>query len=149
LLGGGDRGGKVKRMESNESRGGLQGSSLFDMDGAPPSAPSPPPAAVRRWARAGDPESSQAAAADVLAHFAGEQERRTLEALRANPGATSAELAVVLAVDRHQPARVLPRLRAAKLVRSDGYKVCTACRRLCLQWFPVETATPAGEGGGA
>lgn len=74
-----------------------------------------PPRARRR-----DPLSSHAAADRAEASGAiGRQAQRVLDALRATPGLTSAELAARHGIDRYAAARRLPELAARGLVRRE------------------------------
>jgi len=70
-----------------------------------------PRALVRRT----DPLSSHRAA-DKADKGIKHQNELCLEAVRKNPGSTSAEIAEYLGVDRHMPARRLPGLRDSGLV---------------------------------
>lgn len=62
---------------------------------------------------------------------------RTLAAVRANPGSTSAELAAAMNTDRHQPARRLSQLERRGLVTKGQLKMCRICRTPCLSWWPM------------
>ncbi len=58
------------------------------------------------------------------------------------PGKTSAELAVLLGMERHDPARRLPKLQRKRLVRKGPVRLCTACKNKSVTWWPTESKTP-------
>ncbi len=97
-------------------------------------------------ARRADPVTSHEAARQVTASGARDgQARDTLIALRANPGATTAELSVRTGIDRHAVARRMPELEKLGLVRRGEPKKCGATKRRALAWYPVRKAGSGGE----
>lgn len=94
-------------------------------------------------ARESDPVSSHLAAREVKeSGRLGKQQCAVLEAVRAWPGRTSAELAAKLAPDnwfslRHMVARRLPELEPVH-VRKGVMRECTKTHRKAVTWFPVE-----------
>lgn len=82
-------------------------------------------------ARSTDPIGSHAAADRIESSGqAGRMMAVVLEAVRANPGRTSLELALLIGVERHETAKRLPDLRRRGLIESppiDGD----------LRWWPV------------
>jgi len=92
-------------------------------------------------AHSGDPISSYRAGDRALrsGKLKG-QMRAVLSALQQNPGLTSAELAMVMDCDRHQPARRLANLERSGLVRRGRLKMCQVCQTLCLSWWPIENS---------
>jgi len=92
----------------------------------------------RPMARATDPESSHLAAeAMKISGKLGFQQRKALQLVIANPGATSAELARASdgMLDRYQVARRLPELEAAELVTKGAMRECEVTERPCVTWF--------------
>lgn len=54
------------------------------------------------------------------------------------PGKTSAELAILIGLNRYDTARRLPALQHRGLVRKGSPRLCTACKNECVTWFPTE-----------
>lgn len=82
-----------------------------------------------------DPVTSDMAAERIEASgHATAQRRAVLEAVLAHPGRTSAELAQLAGMDRYAPARRLPELRKAGLVRNAGQRNCMIAGTLAETW---------------
>lgn len=80
---------------------------------------------MTRLSRATDPSSSaEAAERHVASGRNATQKIAVLEALRAHPGATSAELARSMKVDRYITARRLPDLERDGRVTRIGERTC-------------------------
>lgn len=85
-----------------------------------------------------DPTSSYLAADRIrLTGVAGKQRRAVFQALRTNPGRTSAELARVMGGDRYVASRRLPELRSAGWVRNGEPRRCSISGIVCETWYPV------------
>jgi hypothetical protein len=92
-------------------------------------------------ARRTDPQSSHTAAQNADSSKAANIRRLCLQTVVNKPGATSAEIADALGIDRHDAARRLPDLRKAG-------KVCNGHPRRCrvsgaddsLTWYPTTMA---------
>jgi hypothetical protein len=105
--------------------------------------PAPDFAAVeaRTLARASDPASSHAAAAEVVASGAAAAQRaRVLRALVAEPGLTSDEIAAATGMERHQPARRCPELETLGLIRRGEIRPSRLTGRGGVTWYPVAEA---------
>ena len=90
-------------------------------------------------ARQSDPISSHMAAQIVESCGAADTQRaNVLEYVREHPGQTSAEIAAGMGEQRHMPARRLPELRTAQLVRNGDVRMCAVSRRNGLTWWIVE-----------
>jgi hypothetical protein len=97
-------------------------------------------------ARASDPETSHLAADAVTrSGKRGAQQAVCLEAVRKNPGSTSAELSKVIGVDRFMPARRLPEIEHAGLIRRGAIAECMVTGSMCLTWWPVDKPDAAGQ----
>jgi CRP-like cAMP-binding protein len=98
-------------------------------------------------AHAGDPISSYRAGHRILmsGRLRG-QMQMVLKAVQQNPGRTSAELAMILNMDRHQPARRLANLARRGLIRRGSLKMCKVCQTLCLSWYPAQHDYSYGAG---
>lgn len=83
-----------------------------------------------------DPASSFEAA-DKLARSGKwrKQKAAVLKSLSENEGSTSAELAVIMAVDRHLTARRLPELKNQGYVVQGSARPCWVTRRRCVTWW--------------
>lgn len=94
-------------------------------------------------ARNTDPSTSHEAACDAESSGRAQRHRDlVLAALLANPGATSAELGVVV-LDRWECARRLPDLRNRGLVRTcekGQERICRVNGTKALTWWPTELA---------
>lgn len=89
----------------------------------------------RTLARRTDPATShEAARRNVGSGANGSQKTRVLEALRANPGATSAELARAMGVDRAMTARRLSDLEGDELVHKGPARECRANGGSAVTW---------------
>jgi hypothetical protein len=102
---------------------------------------------------AADPATSQEAADGVERSGLAQAHRRLcLDAVRAEPGLTSAELAVALGtrgfpLSRFQVARRLPELLAAgdspgHLIQGELRK-CNVTRKRCVTWWPLNVGPAA------
>ena len=60
-----------------------------------------------------------------------------LQTVRLHPGMTSAEIAVILHIDRHDSGRRLPNLMHRGLVVQGRPKFCQVCHSVCVSWWPV------------
>jgi hypothetical protein len=103
--------------------------------------PAPDFAAVeaRTLARASDPASSHAAAAEVVASGAAAAQRaRVLACLRSTPGLCSDEIAAASGLQRHAAARRCPELERLQLVRRGPMRPSRLTGRMCLSWWPVD-----------
>lgn len=89
-------------------------------------------------ARSTDPTTSWVAAEQIVSSGkAALQQSTALEAVKANPGHTSAELARYCSLDRYQLARRLPELEeAGRVVRGPARK-CLATGNSATTWWPV------------
>lgn len=66
--------------------------------------------------------------------------KAVFKALRSNSGATSAELAKKMSVDRHLPARRLPDLARQGLIERGSIRTCNVTHNPCVTWrlrFPL------------
>lgn len=96
-------------------------------------------------ARASDPVSSHEAAARASASgTAAEQRQALLQAIRENPGRTSAELGQITGIERHRAARRLPDMRdRLGLVRNGPERKCTVTgAKGSLTWLLVDAPSP-------
>jgi len=64
------------------------------------------------------------------------QKRRVFDALRRNPGLTSAEIANLMGGDRYIPSRRLPDLERAGLVKRGRARTCAVTKSQCITWWP-------------
>ena len=87
--------------------------------------------------RADPPSSFQAGDRALKTGKVRGQMKLCLLAVRRWPGRTSAELAVLLGLNRHDPARRLPSLEHRGLVKKGPSRMCTVCKRLCVTWRAV------------
>jgi len=95
-------------------------------------------------ARRDDPESSHLAAEHVTATgLRRSQQQRTLEAVRANPGKTSAELAAITGLDRFMLARRLPELEPLWVAKGVMVTCTVTRRRAHCWWLPTQQPTDA------
>ena len=83
-----------------------------------------------------DPETSRKAARRLIASgkLTG-QRRAVLEALRKCDGVTHAELGALMGVHWLTPARRLPELERAGLVRKGGRRICRVKHSRCTTWW--------------
>ncbi|WP_267086454.1 winged helix-turn-helix domain-containing protein [Xanthomonas sacchari] len=89
-------------------------------------------------ARTTDPLTSWNAAEHVVrSGKAALQQGIAAEAVKANPGHTSAELARYCTLDRYQLARRLPELEEAGRVRRGNSRKCLATGHGATTWWPV------------
>ncbi len=87
-------------------------------------------------ARRDDPVTSHEAAAKHVATGKADPNRRLCLAVVAeHPGRTSAEIAELAGLSRHEAARRLPELRKDGLVRNGGKRVCSVTKNQSLTWF--------------
>jgi hypothetical protein len=90
-------------------------------------------------ARRSDPETSHAAAAEML--HSGKltaQQGRVLALVAKHPGCTSLELAAISdgKLDRYQIARRLPELKRGHVVRMGSTRKCNIGDRPAVTWWP-------------
>lgn len=89
-------------------------------------------------ARATDDVSSHLAAEDVTRSGARQRHIEIVAtAVRKHPGMTSAELAVLCGLDRHETARRLPDAITAGLVKKGELRACARSGRLAVTWDPT------------
>jgi hypothetical protein len=89
-------------------------------------------------ARATDPATSwEAAETMVSSGKRALQQAAAEQAVKLNPGHTSAELARYCALDRYQLARRLPEAESAGLVRRGESRKCMATGHSATTWWPV------------
>ncbi len=62
------------------------------------------------------------------------------------PGRTSAELAVVIGLNRYDTARRLPTLQHRGLVKKGASRLCKTCGSECVTWWPTAEAGLFGGG---
>ena len=99
----------------------------------PPSAQLPPHCRSRR----DDPESSRLAGASHEASGkAGSHRAIIAEALARWRGRTSAELAWLIDLDRHEVARRLPELERAGVARKGAVRKCEQNGSQAVTWWP-------------
>mgnify|MGYP001067784061 CR=1 FL=1 len=111
---------------------------LFPM----PSADVERPHRAEPGCHAGDPETSFQAAARLKASGRlGRQQRTVLEALRQCDGSTHAELGAFMGVHWLTPARRLPELERAGLVRKGTPRICRIKHSRCCTWWVTEGET--------
>lgn len=97
-------------------------------------------------ARRTDPSTSHEAAAKIeRAGRAQTNRTKCFEALLRQDGQTSAEVAVMADLDRHEAARRLPELRDAGQVRNGDKRRCAITNSFALTWWKV-TPTKVGQG---
>lgn len=88
-----------------------------------------------------DPETSRQAAERLReSGKLGAQQRAVLEALRQCDGATHAELGDFMGLHWLTPARRLPELERAGLVRKGEPRICTVKGSRCTTWWIAEDA---------
>lgn len=61
--------------------------------------------------------------------------QQVFEALKRHNGATSAELAEIIDIDRHITARRLPDLANVNLVERGQRRFCAVAKQLCVTWI--------------
>jgi CRP-like cAMP-binding protein len=99
-------------------------------------APELRPDQLRAASRATDPATSRQAAVTVEANGNAAFHRQlVLDAVRANPGSTSAEIAMMAGIDRHAAARRLPELRRAGILANGENRVCRVCGLSSMTWW--------------
>jgi len=87
--------------------------------------------------RLGDPGTSLQAAIEVEhKDIAGSQRERVLRGVVLHRGWTSAELALTLRMERHQPARRLKEIEESGLIERGEARECRVCGRQSLTWWP-------------
>ena len=89
-----------------------------------------------QMARQTDPDSSHEAARRAKKQFAKAQRVRVYEGLLAKPGLTSAELGVVMGMDRYAVARRLPELLKEGHAYKSQIRKCRISRRRAVTWHP-------------
>ena len=97
-------------------------------------------------ARKTDPDTSREAAQYVEdSGIASAQRSLCLWQVRHTPGMTSAEIGEATLLGRYPPARRLPELRRAGLVRNGESRICGVTGRRSITWFPVEADGVVGK----
>tara|TARA_B100000519_G_scaffold161395_1_gene143844 strand:- start:9786 stop:10115 length:330 start_codon:yes stop_codon:yes gene_type:complete len=92
-------------------------------------------------ARTSDPVTSAMAAERVEANGTAEDQRsRVLRFVQEHPGATSAEIAKGLEMNRHQPARRLPELAKTVQIERGERRPCLVAGTLAVTWWPAKEA---------
>lgn len=93
----------------------------------------------RPAARATDPATSHEAARKVEKSGRAQTNRaRCLDAVKAQPGATSGEIAKAAGLERHEAARRLPELRdKLGMVKNEGQRKCKVTGNPSIQWWAV------------
>jgi len=100
----------------------------------------PPPTPPR--ARRTDPSTSHVAAAGVRkSGRADTHKAMLLAAVRRLPGQTSAELAEITRLDRHEAARRLPELKQEEEIVQGAKRRCRARGTLAVTWWAEERTT--------
>lgn len=85
-----------------------------------------------------DPDTSFEAAAKIEKSGKAESHRTLcFEALLKQDGMTSAEVAVMADLERHEAARRLPELRDEGKVRNGEKRKCSATGSMALTWYIV------------
>jgi hypothetical protein len=100
----------------------------------PPSAQLPPHCRSRR----DDPESSRLAGASH-ASKAATHKALLLDAVRRHPGKTSAELAVLVGLERHESGRRLSDLKNTRRVWQGAMRRCAQNGTTAVTWWPTQT----------
>ena len=89
-------------------------------------------------ARRTDPATSYEAARRVERTGKADSHRRlVVEAVRAYPGSTGAEIAMHANLERHEASRRLPECREMGLVRNGEARKCRVTGSLSLTWWTV------------
>lgn len=87
-------------------------------------------------ARSTDPATSYEAADKVESSGRAPRQRwRCLECLRRHPGATAAEIADYIGMERHMPSRRLPELRVAGDVYNGKARICSVTKNRSMTWW--------------
>jgi len=105
-------------------------------------APSPGPlfdAPARNLARTTDPNTSKAAAQEVVnSPHLGDEQRRTMALLEANPGSTANDLSRLAGdADPRRINRRLGELRSAQKAYRSGTKRDPVTNKACAVWWPA------------
>ena len=87
--------------------------------------------------RADPPSSYMAADKAIKSDKVKGQMRLVLLGVQRWPGKTSAELAVLIGLNRYDTARRLPALEHRGLVRKGPSRMCSFCHCPCVTWMPV------------
>ena len=96
-------------------------------------------------ARRTDPSTSHDAARKVeRSGKARDNQTKCFEALLKQDGMTSAEVAVMADLERHEAARRLPELRDANQVKNGDKRRCSITNNMALTWWVV-TPTKVGQ----
>ena len=91
------------------------------------------------YRKGGPATSRQAAIGTETAGRAPTHRALLLRAVQVNPGRTSAELAVLCSLDRHEAARRLPELRDTfRAVRNGEPRECSVRHTKQMTWWAVE-----------
>jgi hypothetical protein len=87
--------------------------------------------------RADPPSSYMAADKAIKSGKVKGQMKLCLLGVRRWPGQTSAELAVLIGLNRYDTARRLPALEHRGLVIKGRSRLCTVCKSVCVTWRVV------------
>lgn len=88
--------------------------------------------------RRSDPVTSHLAAAEHMARGKrGQHVAAVVEAVRKHPGNTSAELAPLCGLERHETARRTADAEHAGAIRKGEARKCTTSGRLAVTWWPA------------
>jgi hypothetical protein len=92
-------------------------------------------------ARNTDPDTSHLAAHSVTTTGTRHtNNQKCREAVENNPGASSAKIAKITGLDRHEAARRLSDLRGISVEQGEPVR-CKLCNnRLCVTWWPKDEA---------
>jgi len=92
-----------------------------------------------------DPASSSIAVAEIKkSGLRKAQCEAVYQTVTGHPGKTSAELAQIMSIERHIPARRLPDLERQGRVRKGSMRPCDVCKtqkgqgRPCVTWYPMD-----------
>ena len=104
----------------------------------------PPAVAAHTMARASDPSTSHAAAAEVTASgVAAAQRAKVLAVVVAQPGLCSDEIAQAAGLQRHASGRRCPELERLGLVRKGAARPSRITGRSCVTWWPARAEEAA------
>lgn len=106
-------------------------------------SPDQPWAPVSRLYRHTDPDTSRQAAERITSIGSRANHlKRIVDAVRARPGRTSAELAEDTGLERHEAARRTADAANAGLIVRGPSKTCSVGRRAAVSWWPKRARFP-------